>query len=100
MQVVAKHTSDPGGMCVSCSFPSSSTAEGCAIKLRNDKHIFSFNLSRQTYDELIVLECFTVPEAGVFSVLMCEVELGGVIKYHIACEQPDVIIHAGIVVKS
>ena len=75
IQVIAKATSDPGGVCVSCSFPSDSTAEGCAIQLQNDEHTFSFNLSRQAHEEL------EVPEAGVFSVLLYEVELGGAIGY-------------------
>ena len=96
IHVIVKATSDPGGVCVSCSFPSDSTAEGCAIQLQNDEHTFSFNLSRQSHEELILLECFTVPEAGVFSVLLYEVELGGAIGYHITCELPDVIIKPGM----
>ena len=98
--MVVKGTSDPGGMCVSCSFPSDSTAEGCAIQLQNDEHTFSFNVSRQKYDELILLECLTVPEAGVFSVLLYEVELDGAIGYHITCKVSDVIINTGIMVKA
>ena len=58
-----------GGICVSCYFTSDSTAEGCAIQLYNDEHTFSFNLSRQEYDELL-LECFPLPVTGVFSVLV------------------------------
>ena len=58
---------------------------------------FAFNLSRQANEELILLECFTVPEAGVFSVLLYEVELGGAIGYHITCGLPDVIIKPGII---
>ena len=42
IQVIVKATSDPGGVCVSCSFPSDSTAEGCAIQLKNDVHTFCF----------------------------------------------------------
>ena len=82
---------------MSCSFPSDSTAEECAIQLQNNEHTFSFNLSRQAHEELILLECFTVPETGVFSVLLYEVELGGAIGYHITCGLPDVIIKPGII---
>ena len=58
-------------MCASCSFTNDSTARSCAIELLNDEHKFVFNMSRET--KLALLECFPVPEAGVFSVSVYEI---------------------------
>ena len=56
---------------MSCYFISGSNAEGCVVKLQNDEHTFLFNVSRQK-NELALLECFSVPVAGTFSVLVYE----------------------------
>ena len=58
-------------MCASCSFTNDSTARSCAIELLNDELKFVFNMSRES--KLALLECFPVPEAGVFSVSVYEV---------------------------
>ena len=40
-------------------------------------------MSRQSSEELILLECFPVPEAGVFSVFVYEVEHNGMVGHKI-----------------
>ena len=67
-----------------------STAEGCAIELRSNQHSFTFNMSRHN-GELVLLECFPVPEAGVFSVYTYEVQYGE-IQTHVYNKLHDVII--------
>ena len=78
------------GVCASCSFFTDSTAEGCAIELKSDQYSFTFNMSRHN-GELVLLECFPVPEAGVFSVYVYEVQYGE-IQTHVYNELHDVII--------
>ena len=95
-EVVVKSVSNEAGICVSCYFTSDSTAEGCTIQLYNDEHTFSFNISRQEYDELLILECFQVPEAGVFSVLVYYDMMWNGIDHNISCGLPDVIINTGM----
>ena len=63
-----------GGMCVSCVFASGSTAKGCAIRLYNDRYTFNFNMSHQSSDDIALLECFTVPEMGLFHVAVSEID--------------------------
>ena len=66
------------GVCAACSFTNDSTARGCTIELLNDEHMFVFNISRYK-EEIALLECFPVPEAGVFSVSVYEIlQDGGV----------------------
>ena len=79
------------GICAFCTFFIDSTAEGCAIKLQNKKHTFAFNMSRQSSNELELLECFLVSEAGRFSVYVYEIQLGGVME-HTKKELPNVTI--------
>ena len=43
------------------------------VELQNDEFTFVFNMSRQSSEDLTLLECFPVPETGVFSVLVYEV---------------------------
>ena len=78
------------GVCASCTFIAGSTAQGCTIKLQNDEHMFVFSMSRQSSDKL-VLECFSVPEAGVFRVHSYEIHLGEV-KECTRIELPNIII--------
>ena len=78
------------GICASCSFSADSTAEGCAIELKSDQHSFTFNMSRHN-EELVLLECFPVPEAGVFSVYSYEIQHGEV-QTHVYNKLQDVII--------
>ena len=59
------------------------------MKLQNDEFTFVFNMSRQSSEELTLLECFPVPEAGVFSVSVYEVLVNGVLG-HKVWRLPDV----------
>ena len=56
---------------------------GCAIELHNNKSRFVFNMSRQNHYELTLLECFSVPEAGVYSVSVYEIQHGGRVGHKI-----------------
>ena len=69
--------SDLSEICASCSFTNDSTARGCTVELQNDEFTFVFNMSRQSSEELTLLECFPVPEAGAFSVFVYEIEHDG-----------------------
>ena len=69
------------GVCLSCTFFTDSTADSCAVKLENDEHTFYFNTSRHNDEELIVLECFSVQEAGVYNVYVYEIQYGQVQEY-------------------
>ena len=64
-------------VCASCSFTNDSTARGCTVELQNDEFTFAFNMSRQSSEELTLLKCFTLPEAGVFSVSVYEIRHDG-----------------------
>ena len=66
-------------MCASCSFTNDSTARGCTVELQNAEFTFVFNMSRESSEELTLLECFPVPEAGVFSVSVYEVHHDGMV---------------------
>ena len=69
------------GVCLSCTFLAGSCADGCAVKLENDEHTFYFNTYRHNDEELIVLECFSVQEAGVYNVYVYEIQYGQVQEY-------------------
>ena len=73
------------GICLSCSFFSDSTAGGCTIKMENDKHVFAFNTTRSNNndDNLVLLECFSVPEGGEYSVSVHEIHYG-VVQEHVS----------------
>ena len=82
-----------GGICASCYFISDCTAGSCAIELQNDENTYFFNMSRQTREQLALLECFSVPEAGVFSVLVYEVLQDGTMGYT-SLKLPEITISA------
>ena len=63
------------GICAHCSFFEDSTAEGCAIELNDENYSFVFSIFRHNNEEH-KLECFPVPEAGVYSVYTYETQLG------------------------
>ena len=77
------------GVCASCSFTDDSIAEGCAVKLQNEEYMFIFNMSRQNNKETGLLECFSVPEAGVFTVYVYEIQINGMVGYKV-WRLPDV----------
>ena len=79
------------GVCGACSFTNDSTARSCTIEFHNDEHMFVFNMSRDS--KLALLECFPVPEAGVFSVSVYEVLQDGSVGQKV-WRLPDVTISA------
>ena len=65
-------------ICASCSFFTDSIANGCTIELQSNQYKFVFNMSRQTSQESLLLECFSVPQPGVYSVSVCDIWFGQV----------------------
>ena len=78
-------------VCACCSFTNDSTARGCTVELQNDEFTFVFNMSRQSSEELTLLECFPVPEAGVFSVSVKEIQHDGLLGNNVL-SLPDVSV--------
>ena len=78
-QAKVEAVSDESGICASCSFTNDSTARGCTVELQNDEFTFVFNVSRQSSEELGLVdqECFPVTQAGAFSVFVYEVKHDG-----------------------
>ena len=74
-------------ICASCSFFADSftdgcaIADGCTIELQSNQYKFVFNMSRQNSHESALLECFSVPQPGVYSVSVYEVWIGQVKTY-------------------
>ena len=64
---------------------------GCAIELKNDDNTFLFNISHTTSQQPTLLECFSVPAVGVYSVVVYEVLLNGTEAQ--ALRLPDVRIN-------
>ena len=73
---------------MSCTFSACSTAEGCAARLENDNHIFTFETSRHKDNGL---ECFSVQETGIFSVHVYEIQ-NGEVQEHISRELDNILI--------
>ena len=67
-----------------CSFFSDYTANGCTVRMENNKHVFVFNVTRSNNndDNLPLLECFSVPEGGEYSVSVHEIHYG-VVQEHV-----------------
>ena len=80
-------------ICAYCSFTAGSEAEGCAVELESEAHTYLFNMSRSTSGggELSesVLDCFTVGEAGGYSVHVYEIQCNGELG-HRRRELPDI----------
>ena len=76
-------------ICASCSFFANflfdgcAIADGCTIELQSNQHKFIFNMSRKNSHELTLLECFSVPEAGVYSLSVYEIQGGGTVGHKI-----------------
>ena len=79
------------GVCAACTFTNDSTARGCTVGLPNNEYTFVFNMSRDS--KQVLLECFPVPEAGVFSVSVYEVLQDGSVGQKV-WRLPDVTISA------
>ena len=72
-QTTIEAVADASGICVACSFSADSTTEGCVIELQSDDNVFAFKVS---HNKDLELKCFSVPEAGVYSVYTYETPLG------------------------
>ena len=70
-------------ICASCSFFTDSFADGCTIELQSNQYKFVFNMSRQNSQKSALLECFSVPEAGVYSVSVYEIQHSGTVGHKI-----------------
>ena len=81
------------GICLSCSFFSDSTADGCTVRMENDKHVFVFNATRSNNndDNLALLECFSVPEGGEYSVSVHEIHYG-VVQEHVCTQVNNITV--------
>ena len=64
-QTTIEAVPDASGICVACSFSADSMTEDCAIELQSDDNVFAFKVS---HNKDVELKCFSVPEAGVYSV--------------------------------
>ena len=73
------------GICLSCTLYADSTADGCAVRMENNKHVFVFSATRKNDndDKPVLLECFPVPEAGEYSASVHEIH-NGVVQEHIS----------------
>ena len=65
-------------ICASCSFFTDFFSDGCTIELQSNQYKFVFNMSRQNSQKSALLECFSVPQPGVYSVSMYGVWFGEV----------------------
>ena len=76
-------------ICASCSFFANflfdgcAIADGCTIELQSIQYKYIFNMSRPNSHELTLLECFSVPEAGVYSVSVYEIQHGGTVGHKV-----------------
>ena len=76
-------------ICAACSFFANFVSDGCAIaigctiELQSNQYKFIFNISYQNSHEFTLLECFSVPEAGVYSVSVYEIQHGGTVGHKI-----------------
>ena len=77
-----KKTEKQQEVCFACiSLFENADPEGCSVKLQNDVHTFVLNITRHNNSSLVLLECFSVPEAGDYSVHVYEIQNGGIIEY-------------------
>ena len=70
-------------ICASCSFFPGAIADGCTIELQNNQYKFVFNMTHWNSQKLALLECFSVPEAGVYSVSVYEIQHGGTVGHKV-----------------
>ena len=83
--------------CFTCSFLISPLeycinkfAEGCSLKLQNGIHTFVFNITRHDDNSLVLLECFSVEEAGEYIAHIYEIQNGDIMEY--TSQQLDSIV--------
>ena len=74
------------------TFLTDSTADGCAVAMENNKHDLVFNATRSNNNDdiLSLLECFSVPEGGEYSVSVHEIHYS-VLQEHV-CTQVNVTV--------
>ena len=81
-------------ICLTCSFllsdGNTDTGQGCSLKLQSDMHTFFFNITRHDDNSLVLLECFSVEEAGEYSAHVYEIQNGDVLEY--TSQQMDNIV--------
>ena len=56
-------------------------AEGCSVKLQSDMHTFFFNITQHDESSVVLLDCFSVQEAGEYSVHVYEIQNGEIMEY-------------------
>ena len=84
VEAVGDHELFESVICASCSFFADSftdgcaIADGCTIELQSNQYKYIFNMSRLYSHESALLECFSVPQPGVYSVAVYEVWLSQV----------------------
>ena len=67
--------------CISVSKSDDIHAEGCSLILQNSMHIIVFNITHHDNNSLVLLECFSVQEAGEYSVHVFEIHNGEIMDY-------------------
>ena len=89
-----RKSENKGEICLSCSFLLSDVKtdsdKGCSLKLQSNMHTFVFNITRHDDSSLVLLECFSVREAGEYNVHVYEIQNGRIIEY--ASQQLDNIV--------
>ena len=73
-------------ICFSFTFSVDSTADGCAVTMENDKQVFVFGATRSN-NNLSLLECFSVPKAGEYSVSVHEI-----VQKHVCTEVNNITV--------
>ena len=61
--------------------------------MENNKHVFAFNVTRSNNndDNIALLECFSVPEGGEYSVSVHEIHYG-VVQEHVCTQVNNVTV--------
>jgi hypothetical protein len=77
-------------ICFSCTFLADSTADGCAVTMENNKYDLVFNATRSN-NNLSLLECFSVPEGGEYSVSVHEIHYG-VVQEHVCTQVNNITV--------
>ena len=72
-------------LCVACISVSpvleNTNADGCSVKLQNDMYTFVYNVTHHDNNSLVLLECFSVQEAGEYSIHVYEIHNGEIMDY-------------------
>ena len=71
-------------LCLACSLPVDSTADGCAVNIKNNLNVFFFNITQYRSDSPVLLDCFPIQETGEYTVTFYEIQ-GGSVKEKNTC---------------